>query len=78
MLFYRVIDDLLYFNDNERGLRLYIPISIEIEVFKLAYDEIKYLGYIRTYKRFTDSVYIYNITTKLYNFIRFYPNYRLN
>ena len=30
---YKIANDLLYFDDDERGLRLYIPISIEKEVF---------------------------------------------
>ena len=29
LLLYKLVDSLLYFNNNERGLRLYIPLSIE-------------------------------------------------
>jgi hypothetical protein len=72
---YHVINKLLYFNNNEIGLRLYIPTLLEKEVFELAYNKIGYLGYTRTYKYLTKGLYIYNIVTKLYKFIRYYLYY---
>ena len=45
-LFYKLINNLLYFDDNEKDLRIYILIAIEAEIFKLAHDEIEYLRYI--------------------------------
>ena len=53
ILSYRLIEDLLYFNNNERDLRLCISIAIKAEVFKLTHNKIGYLGYTYTYKRLT-------------------------
>ena len=75
---YRIINELLYFNDDERGLRLCIPTSIEQEVFQLAYDEMGHPGYTRIYKRLTEGLYIFNIATKLHEFIRYYPHCQMN
>ena len=75
---YRVINDLLYFDDDERGLRLCIPSSMEADVFKLAHDEMGHPGYARTHERLTEGVYIYNMATKLHEFIRHCPNCQLN
>ena len=75
-LLYRVVNDLLYFDDDERGLRLYIlTAEIEKEVFTLVYNKIEYPGYIRTYKRLINSLYIYKLLTKLYKFIGHCPYY---
>ena len=67
---YKIIDDLFYFDDDERNLRLYMSIVMKIEVFKLTHNEIKHSNYARTHKRLIEKLYIYNITTKLYKFIR--------
>ena len=67
---YKIIDDLFYFDDDKRGLRFYVLIVIKVEVFKLAYDEIRHFGYARTHKRLIEKLYIYNMTTKLHKFIR--------
>ena len=72
-LLYKIVNDLLYFDDNERGLRLYIPSIMEAEIFKLAYDEMGYSGYVRTYKRFIGNLYIFSMASKLYEFIRYCP-----
>ena len=47
---------------------------MEADVFKLVYNEIGHPGYICTYKRLIEGIYIYNIATKLYKFIRYYLN----
>ena len=74
-LFYRLINNLLYFNDNKRGLRLYILIILKAKVFKLAYNKIRYSSYIRTYKKLTKELYIFELSTKLYKFIGYYLYY---
>ena len=74
-LLYRVINKLLYFNDNEKRLRLYVLLIFKIKIFKLAYNEIRYLEYARTHERLTKELYIFDITIKLYEFIRYYPHY---
>ena len=51
--------------------------EIEVEVFKLAYNGIRYSGYARTHEKLTSSIYIYNIITKLYKYLRYYPHYQL-
>lgn len=75
---YRMVNDLLYFNDEERGLRLYIPTALEKEVFQLAHDEMGHPGYARTHERLTEGLYIYNMSTKLHEFIRHCPHCQLN
>lgn len=74
-LLYRIINDLLYFNDNKKGLRLCILTAIEAKIFKLTYNKIGHPGYGRTYKRLTDRLYLYNIWKKLHEVIRYYPYY---
>ena len=44
-LSYRVIDKLLYFDDNKKRFYLYILIALKIKIFKLAYNEIRYSRY---------------------------------
>ena len=74
-LAYKIINDLIYFNDNEKGLRLYISSTIKVEVFKLTYNEIGHPSYIRTYKQLTSNLYIFELPDKLYKFIYYYPYY---
>ena len=77
-LSYKLVNNLLYFNDSKRGIRLYVSTkTLEYEVFKLAYNKIGYLGYVRTYKKLTRSIYIFNILTKLYKYLRYYSYYQL-
>ena len=75
---YRIVDELLYFDDDEKGLRLCIPSAMEGEVFKLAHDEMGHPGYARTHERLTGNLYIFNLTTKLHEFIRHCPHCQLN
>ena len=77
-MLYKIIDDLLYFDDNERGLRFCVLIIMKIKVFKLTYNEIKYINYVYIYKRFIEKLYIFNIITKFYEFIRHCFHYQLN
>ncbi len=75
---YRIINELLYFDDDERGLRLCIPSAMEAEVFKLAHDEMGHPGYARTHERLTEGLYIFGMATKLHEFIRHCPHCQLN
>ena len=75
---YKIVDDLLYFDDDERELRLCVPSTMKVEVFKLAYDKIRHFGYARIHERLTEGLYIFNMSTKLYEFIRHYSHYQLN
>ena len=75
---YKIIDDLIYFDDDEKGLRFYMLTIMKIEVFKLAHNEMRYFDYVYTHKRFIEKLYIFNITTKLYKFIRHCFYYQLN
>ena len=72
-LAYKIVNKLLYFNNNKKGLRLYIPSSIEGEVFRLTHNKIGYPNYARTYERLINNLYIFRIANKLYKFIRHYP-----
>ena len=74
-LLYRIINELLYFDDEKRDLRLYILIILKAEVFKLVYNKIRYSEYARTHKRLINNLYIFSISTKLYEFIRHYSYY---
>ena len=77
-MLYKIIDNLLFFDDDERGFRLCILTVIEAEVFKLVYDEMRHPDYIRIYEKLTEGLYIFNITTKLHKFIRYCPYCQLN
>ena len=67
---YKIIDDLLYFDDDKRDLRFCVLIVMKAEVFKLTHDEMKYFDYVYTHKRLIEEFYIFNMITKLYEFIR--------
>ena len=56
-------------------MRLYISIVLEYKILKLAYNEIEYLEYARTYKKLTRNIYIYNLSIKLYEYLRYYLYY---
>ena len=75
---YKIVDDLLYFDNDEKGLRLCVPSSLEEEVFKLAHDEMGHPGYARIHEKLTEGLYIFNMATKLYKFIRHCPHCQLN
>ena len=68
-LSYRIIDKLLYFNNNEKRLRLCVLLALKIEIFKLTHNKIRYLEYARTHERLTKKLYIFDITIKLHEFI---------
>ena len=65
-----MIDDLLYFDDNEKSLKLYIFTIIKAKIFKLAYNKMNYLKYIYIYEKFTQGLYVYNLIIKFHEFIR--------
>ena len=64
-LLYKIINKLLYFDDEERDFRLYIFTILEAKVFKLIYNKIEYSKYARIYKRLINSLYIFSIAIKL-------------
>ena len=68
-LSYRIVDKLLYFNNNEKRFYLYILLALKIEIFKLTYNKIRYLKYARTHERLTKELYIFDIIIKLHEFI---------
>lgn len=70
---YQIVEDLLYYKDDERGLRLCIPENCIAEVFRLAHDEQGHPGYARTHERLTHSVYVIGLSKKLHEFIRHCP-----
>ena len=74
-LLYRLINNLLYYDNNKRDLYLCISTLLKAKVFKLIYNEIRYLDYIKTYKKLTKKLYIFELITKLYKFIRYYLYY---
>ena len=75
---YKFVNELLYFNDDEKGLRLCIPTALEGEVFTLVHDEMGHPGYARTHERLTEGVFIYNMASKLHEFLRHCPQCKIN
>ena len=74
-LLYKLINDLLYFDDVEIEMRLCVSIrALKHKVFKLAHDEMKYLEYARTHEKLTRDIYIYNMSIKLYKYLRHYSH----
>ena len=71
-MLYKLINDLLYFDDDERDLRLYMSTTMKTEIFKLAHNEMRHFDYAHIYERLIERLYIFNIITKLYEFIRHY------
>ena len=57
-LSYRVMNNLLYFDNNEKDLRFCIFSIMKIKVFKLIYDEMNHFDYIHIYKRLIKELYI--------------------
>ncbi len=78
-LLYKFINNLLYFNNIEYKyrVRLYLPTALEYKVFQKIYNNIEYFNYTRIYKKLVNSIYIFNILTKLYKYLRYYPYYQL-
>jgi len=77
---YKLVDGLLYFDDVEygHGLRLCLPAALEREVFQKAHNEMGHPGYARTHEKLTRSVYIFNMSTKLHEYLRYCPHYQLH
>ena len=55
-----------------------MSIIMKTEVFKLTHNEMRYLDYAYTHKRLIKKLYIFNIITKLYKFIRYCSHCQLN
>lgn len=70
-ILYKIIENLLYFDNDEKNLRLYIFIIMKTKIFKLIHNEMKYFDYIRIHKKLIEGLYIFNITIKFYEFIRY-------
>lgn len=75
---YDLIDDLLYCKGEHGARRLCIPSALEQEVFKLAHDEMGHPGYARTHEKLTTGLFIYNMATKLHEYIRHCPHCQMN
>ena len=78
ILAYRLVDDILYFDDIKRTLRLCIPSNIKTEVFRLAHDEMGYPGYTRIHERLNDALYFRKMVTEFHEFIRHCPKYQID
>ena len=51
---------------------------MKAEVFKLTHDEMRHFNYVYTHERLIEELYIFNMVTKLYEFIRHCPHCQLN
>ena len=78
-LSYKLINDLLYFDNVEIEMRLCVLTrALKYKVFKLIYNEIRYSEYTRTHEKLTRDIYIYNISTKIYKYLRHYSYCQLH
>ena len=59
-------------------LRFCVSTIMKAKVFKLTHNEMKHFDYVRTHKRLIEELYIFNIITKLYKFIRHCSHCQLN
>ena len=70
-LLYKLINDLLYFDNFDKEMRLYIfTKTLKQKVFKLVYNKMKYLNYIRIHEKLIRDIYIFNIFIKLHKYLR--------
>ena len=74
---YKMLQQLIYFDDVELGLRLCIPEPLVQEVFRLAHDEVGHQGYDRTHQRLSEGLYIYNMAKHLRVYITHCPECQL-
>ena len=52
-------------------MRLCVSIRVlKYEIFKLIYNKMRYLDYARTHEKLTRDIYIYNMSIKLYKYLR--------
>ena len=78
-LLYKLINDLLYFDDVEIEMRLCVSTrALKYEIFKLVYDEMRHSEYARTHEKLTRDIYIYNMSTKLHEYLRHCSHYQLH
>ena len=78
-LLYKLINNLLYFDNPEKKMRLYIFINfLKQEVFKLIHNEMKYLNYTHIYEKLIRDIYIFNMFIKLHKYLRHYFHYQLH
>ena len=78
-LLYKLINDLLYFDNVEIKMRLCVSTrALKHKIFKLTYDEIRHSEYARTHKKLTRDIYIYNMSIKLHEYLRHYSHYQLH
>ena len=77
-LLYKLINNLFYFDDLERGMRLCMLIRIlKYKIFKLIYDKMRHFNYIRIYEKLIRDIYIFNMFIKLYKYLRHCFYYQL-
>ena len=78
-LLYQLKDDLLYFNNSKREMRLYILTkTLKHEIFKLIYNKIRYSSYARIHEKLIRDIYIFNIFIKFYEYLRYCLYYQLH
>ena len=74
---YRIVRQLIYYTDIERGLRLCIPRTVVRDVFRLAHNKSGHLGYNRTHEKLSEGLYIYNMAKELRAYIGHCPECQL-
>ncbi len=71
---YKVIDDLIYVDGRGHRLpRLCIPPSLEKDIFKMAHDDLGYVGFYRTYTRIIETLYLYRMYRRLRKYLEHCP-----
>ena len=77
MQFY-LYNDLIYFKDFAKRVRLYLLKVFEKEIFYEAYNYNIYTGFNRTYKVIISNYFFRKLTRRLYRYIHHYYEYNLN
>jgi len=68
-LLYVIIQNLFYYKDIVKEYWLYISFILHKKVFLLIYNSINHLNYAETHKKLIKSLYIYNLSKHLHNYI---------
>ena len=75
---FRYNNKLLYFIERNNKRRLYIPASIQKDVFAEVHNQHHHFSFQRTYEAISSTIFVRNLTNTLKRYIEHYPQYHLN
>ena len=73
--FYLGDNGLIYYRDINKRYQLCLLESLELEIFKIAYNKYLYLQFNKTYLRISETLYFYKLYKYLLEFINSYHYY---